>query len=124
MGIFGWSYPPGCSGPPEYDEQCEMCGKSCEVCECPECSKCDSVGDPKCYQEHGMIETESQKQYREWQAKAEVEERDDQYLSGDIIADWQMQEEGQETKEEQQQKIDFSDDFEIHAPEDYFKDIY
>lgn len=29
--VFGWSYPPGCSGPPEYDEgppylKCKECG--------------------------------------------------------------------------------------------------
>jgi hypothetical protein len=32
MGIFGWSYPPGCSGPPEYlwssdGNQCTCCGE-------------------------------------------------------------------------------------------------
>ena len=31
MGIFGWSYPPGCNGPPDYDwdeeqPRCSSCG--------------------------------------------------------------------------------------------------
>ena len=62
MGIFGWSYPPGCSGPPEYDEEpCEICGEHIDNCTCPECPECGSVGDPRCYIEHGMRRTEEQK---------------------------------------------------------------
>ena len=52
MGIFGWSYPPGCSGPPEdeYPEQpCPMCAQNVDKCECPECPECGDVGNPSCY---------------------------------------------------------------------------
>jgi hypothetical protein len=53
--IFGWSYPPGCSGPPDQDEApCDVCGQSIENCACPECPKCGAVGDPNCYDKHGL----------------------------------------------------------------------
>jgi len=58
--LFGWSYPPGCSGPPEWDDTpCDCCGiRSCD-CECPECSVCSEQGNPNCYKAekeggHGM----------------------------------------------------------------------
>jgi hypothetical protein len=44
MGIFGWSYPPGCSGPPEHYSYCDLCGKDSEMCECPECPLCGQFG--------------------------------------------------------------------------------
>lgn len=62
MGIFGWSYPPGCSGPPDdFDGPCEICGEMFDNCECLECPVCESIGDPRCYLEHGMRRTEEQK---------------------------------------------------------------
>ena len=46
MGIFGWSYPPGCSGPPDGDDEfCLVCGKSADDCECPECLHPVDCGD-------------------------------------------------------------------------------
>jgi hypothetical protein len=57
--VFGWSYPPGCSGPPEAYEHCEICERSAENCECPECPVCGIAGDPKCYAEHGLKLPES-----------------------------------------------------------------
>jgi hypothetical protein len=38
-GIFGWSYPPGCSGPPDDGPEppCQVCGEYEEKCKCPEC---------------------------------------------------------------------------------------
>jgi len=60
--IFGWSYPPGCSGPPDCDDQpCDVCGESMEDCFCPECPECGTVGDPYCYINHGLKRTEEQK---------------------------------------------------------------
>jgi hypothetical protein len=53
MGIFGWSYPPGCDGPSYDDLPCSVCGLFEDQCICPECPKCASVGDPKCYEENG-----------------------------------------------------------------------
>lgn len=55
MGIFGWSYPPGCSGPPEHYEQCEVCGRDADSCECPECPVCGEAGRRACYDEGHII---------------------------------------------------------------------
>jgi hypothetical protein len=53
MSKFGWSYPPGCSGPPDEDSPCAVCCKSDDACVCPECPTCGSVGDPRCYAING-----------------------------------------------------------------------
>lgn len=80
--IFGWSYPPGCSGPPDDDEgPCEVCGLAVDDCICPECLVCGAYGDPYCYLEHGLRRTEEQKfslevAEREWKENARSE-RDD-----------------------------------------------
>ena len=59
--IFGWSYPPGCSGPPDIPEgPCEVCGMPLDDCICPECSTCGTQGDPKCYLEHGLVRNQDQ----------------------------------------------------------------
>lgn len=61
MGIFGWSYPAGCSGPPDDEAPCSMCGKWADDCICPECPECHTHGDPKCYVQsesdtaHGLL---------------------------------------------------------------------
>ena len=53
--IFGWSYPPGCSGPPDEEPgPCTQCGRSEYDCICPECPICESVGDTECYEKHGL----------------------------------------------------------------------
>jgi hypothetical protein len=53
--IFGWSYPPGCSGPPDDDEGlCEICGRTWDHCVCPECPVCEGQGDQECYFSHGL----------------------------------------------------------------------
>lgn len=45
MSIFGWSYPPGCSGLPDDDEgPCDRCGENLQNCQCPECPVCSNVG--------------------------------------------------------------------------------
>jgi len=61
MGTFGWSYPPGCTHLP-WDEEypCDVCGNPSDSCICPECPICGANGDPKCYEEHGMIRSEEQ----------------------------------------------------------------
>ena len=65
--LFGWSYPPGCSGPPDDCEgPCEVCGQWTDDCICPECPVCQSVGDPACYMvaggddRHGLDRTPEQ----------------------------------------------------------------
>jgi hypothetical protein len=62
MGIFGWSYPPGCSGPPDddYDDHCQVCGQWADDCICPECPECSEFGRPACYQEHGLVRSAEQ----------------------------------------------------------------
>lgn len=49
MGLFGWDYPPGCSGPPEHYQNCELCGHLADSCDCPECPVCGEAGNPDCY---------------------------------------------------------------------------
>lgn len=62
MGIFGWSYPPGCNGTP-YDENhpCDVCGNIEDDCICPECPVCGDFGNSACYIEHGMKRSDEQK---------------------------------------------------------------
>lgn len=61
MSVFGWSYPPGCNGT-LYDEDypCEVCGLFPDDCICLECPQCDVVGDPECYEQHGMVRSAEQ----------------------------------------------------------------
>jgi hypothetical protein len=48
--IFGWSYPPGCSGPPDDDTTCLACGLDSELeaekggCNCSPCPVCEEPG--------------------------------------------------------------------------------
>ena len=60
--VFGWSYPPGCSGPPDDGpEVCDCCGvTNLDKCVCPECPECGGCGDPDCYKRHGLIYTFAQ----------------------------------------------------------------
>jgi len=82
-GIFGWSYPPGVTSVPgDYDEPCEVCGgMPDDDCICPECPECGAYGDPFCYENHGMIKTQMQKDYlavkeKEWEEAARAMEKD------------------------------------------------
>lgn len=81
-GIFGWSYPPGCSGTPWDDEgPCEVCGKDVDRCICPECPECGVHGDPQCYDTehgHGLVKTPEQVEslrveMDRWEAVAQAE---------------------------------------------------
>jgi hypothetical protein len=57
MSVFGWSYPPGCSGPPEDDRDCEgcpVCYQPEDKCVCRVCPGCECVGDPSCYREEAI----------------------------------------------------------------------
>lgn len=51
MGIFGWSYPPGCTSVPgdEPEPPCAICGKQVDSktdpCNCPPCTHKDEDGD-------------------------------------------------------------------------------
>jgi hypothetical protein len=78
MSKFGWSYPPGCSGPPDDDYPCEVCGRYDDDCLCPVCEVCDHVGNPACYELHGLVRTQEQiaslaNKEAEWAADAEAE---------------------------------------------------
>lgn len=54
MSKFGWSYPPGCDGPPDDDAICECCGCETGRCVCPICPVCGVQGDPACLDAHGV----------------------------------------------------------------------
>jgi hypothetical protein len=57
-GLFGWNLPPGCSlrdvESLSCDSPCDVCGLMSDDCICPECPVCQSIGDPKCYDAHGL----------------------------------------------------------------------
>jgi len=53
MADFGWSYPPGCSGPPDEPEDCDVCGAlDLTLCVCRVCRTCGAAGDPSCYADY------------------------------------------------------------------------
>jgi len=64
MSKFGWSLPPGCSFNDLPGNQpvgpCGCCGRDVESdsalygCICDECSECGEVGNPQCYEHHGL----------------------------------------------------------------------
>lgn len=103
MGIFGWSYPPGCNSVPgdEPDPPCEVCGGDVDLepgdggCICPECPVCGAYGYPHCYISHGLRRTEEQKfslecNLRKWEADSfdfdqdYLEEFDPEELEGGL----------------------------------------
>lgn len=56
--VFGWSLPPGCTQKMIDDQiqgNCEVCRENVDNCCCPECPVCGAIGDPKCYEEHGLM---------------------------------------------------------------------
>lgn len=52
MSYEAWGEPP--------DAHCETCGNEVHSCICEECPVCHEAGNPKCYKEHGLVETEEQ----------------------------------------------------------------
>lgn len=42
------------------DPQCEVCGGTPSKCVCPECPICGDIGNPACYEAHGLERTEEQ----------------------------------------------------------------
>lgn len=52
MSWEAWGDPP--------DVYCEMCGREFGSCICPECPECGEFGNPDCYKEHGLEETDEQ----------------------------------------------------------------
>ena len=62
MGIFGWSYPPGCSGPPDNDGPCDVCGYMFDQCICPECEICGEFGDHDCYTKGHLVLSDAQRE--------------------------------------------------------------
>lgn len=47
--------------PVQHEQPCELCNEHIDACKCPECSVCGYIGDPKCYQQHGMKQTARQR---------------------------------------------------------------
>lgn len=80
MGLFGWSYPPGCeSVPGDEAEYCEVCGNPVDDCVCPPCKVCGEYGNPQCYENasHGMVMTSTQEITRAANEKAWEREMND-----------------------------------------------
>lgn len=88
--IFGWSYPPGCSGPPDpADQICELCGKFVDDCVCPECPVCEAFGDPVCYEKHGLIRTEEQnKSLAEYEARMKEMDEENKKMEEQMSKDY------------------------------------
>jgi hypothetical protein len=81
--LFGWSYPPGCSGPPDDDIICEICLKNVDKgeCVCPECPVCGEYGDPECYLKgHMEVNDEQIKMNKEETAKLIEEARQENLM--------------------------------------------
>jgi hypothetical protein len=63
--MFGWDLPPGCTQR-QIDEaagvgcSCDVCGNAVEDCICPECPECGCLGDPGCYEAHGLVRSQDQ----------------------------------------------------------------
>ncbi len=76
--IFGWSYPPGSSGPPDFDgpDLCVVCGKlvdskdgfsfCCDVCGREGfCRHCSAIGNHDCDEPPFWVEEEPAADRRE-----------------------------------------------------------
>lgn len=88
MGIFGWSYPPGCDGPPDdYEHPCDCCGLECGQCICPECPECGDVGNTDCYRDGFLSYTPEQlKGQAELKARIEPDREGRRDEDGDPLA--------------------------------------
>ncbi len=82
--MTGWNLPPGCnvSDLPgnEPEGPCEICLMDLDHCACPQCTTCGAVGDPICYEIHGLERSDAQLisfeiQQRLYKAEAEAEYR-------------------------------------------------
>ena len=51
------SYPPGWHDKPGLESTCEICGLDVDACKCPVCPVCGDVGNPPCYESHGLERT-------------------------------------------------------------------
>lgn len=71
------------------DEICEICGKHVDNCICPECPVCEAIGDPDCYEKHGLVRSKEQidslKQAEEEWQKAIDEENE---MWDEMHKDW------------------------------------
>jgi hypothetical protein len=65
---------------------CDMCGHSVDDCVCPECKCCGTLGDPACYRDHGLVQTEAQVTGRAW---ADLHQRLDNAYWTDYDDDFQ-----------------------------------
>lgn len=68
--MAGFNLPPGCSVADiecamGADGTCDMCMNPADWCTCDECPVCGSAGDPRCYAEHGLVQTLDQRAGRQ-----------------------------------------------------------
>ena len=82
---------PSLDPPDDYRPYCEVCGRSVDAdeCICPECPECGASGDPKCYEDHGLIRTQEQINRR--RETDEYLDRLNQY-EGEPQMDWESAE--------------------------------
>jgi len=78
MGIFGWSYPPGCSSVPgdEPDPPCALCGEDPDVCKCPECPECGEIGCVEHLENTELVQRFQAASYIAEMLKQEIDKRD------------------------------------------------
>ena len=76
MGIFGWSYPPGCSGPPEDVEgPCYICGKMADDCICEPCEEHGEQGCLSCVSTGNLLTKIEILQHQLYGLEGEVKKR-------------------------------------------------
>jgi hypothetical protein len=57
---------------------CEVCGYDIDNnCVCPECDNCGDIGNPECYEKHGMVRTQEQVEGKAKREKLDAEEEND-----------------------------------------------
>jgi len=92
--IFGWSYPPGCSGPPDEEpEYCEVCGLNVYQCVCPKCPICEETGQLLCYNpDSGYSEGTTALELTPEQIKAMERVIDLEYITASQDKVWEKEE--------------------------------
>lgn len=88
--MSGWysNYPDGTALEPnapwnQGEGTCDVCGLSVDDCICPECPVCGEYGDPRCYENHGLVLSDEQRQSKERVEREAAEEEKR------MIADWE-----------------------------------
>lgn len=82
MGIFGWSYPPGCHSVPGDGPEppCGLCGKDVDTgknpCSCPECPTCGTCGCIEHLSNAELVNRLDRAEHIVWSLEQEVKQRE------------------------------------------------